>query len=168
MNLLAEQKQHLANLLTAIKRCIYFLEKSSAKHNWPLSASFLEDNAQNLELFESLSSINERFAKLQDILASAMRHSLVLAGEKNDNFLQVLAFFKKQGVIKSIEQWQLCRGIRNLTTHDYETNYAQIASHFNELQVLIKPLIIDANQFGEYCKGLNTVFDDDKMDVFHG
>jgi len=36
------------------------------------------------DLFEALAAINERFAKLQDTLGSAMRHSLLLSGEPAD------------------------------------------------------------------------------------
>eukprot|EP01032_Pedospumella_encystans_P024301 gene24301-27489_t len=49
---------------------------------WPISGSFLAQNKKDKELFEALAAINERFAKLQDTLGAAMRHSLVLSGEQ--------------------------------------------------------------------------------------
>lgn len=39
-------------------------------------------------------------------------------------------------MIDSISSWQLCRTARNLAAHDYETEYAEIADHFNTLHDL--------------------------------
>lgn len=149
--ILKQQKQHLADLLVAIERCIYFLEKSSIKCQWPLSADFLKQNDKDVELFEVLSAINERFAKLQDILASSMRHALILSGEHSDNFLKILSFYEKQNIIHSTEQWQLYRTVRNTISHDYEIDYSKISDHFNLLYELKEPLIKDAINFADYC-----------------
>lgn len=40
---------------------------------------------------------------------------------------------EKQGVVTSIESWQLARTARNLAAHDYETDYDKVAEHFNTL-----------------------------------
>ena len=80
-SLLSAQKQHLAGLLEAIQRCVYFLHASDASIEWPLTGAYLSDSKKNNDLFEAIAAINERFAKLQDTLGSAMRHSLVLSGE---------------------------------------------------------------------------------------
>jgi hypothetical protein len=69
---------------------------------------------KDVALFESLAAINERFAKLQDTLGAAMRHAVLLAGERADTFLRVLAFYEKIGVIESVAAWQLCRTVRYL------------------------------------------------------
>lgn len=80
-DLLAEQHRHLARLLEAIQRSAWFLHESEAKIDWPIEADWLGKHKKDVELFETLAAINERFAKLQDTLASAMRHSALLMGE---------------------------------------------------------------------------------------
>ncbi|MCB1968751.1 MAG: hypothetical protein KDI64_22550 [Candidatus Accumulibacter sp.] len=141
--LLEAERQYLARLLEAIQRCAYFLHASDGKIAWPLAGGTLVIRKKDGELFESLSAINERFAKLQDTLGAAMRHASMLMGEHTDNFLKVLAFHEKIGVIDSISSWQLCRTARNLAAHDYETEYAEIAEHFNALHDL-QPLLYQA------------------------
>ena len=79
-NLLAAEKQHLAGLLEAIQRCVYFLNASSQTLSWPLQGEHLLTHKKDNDLFESLAAINERFAKLQETLGAAMRHSLILSG----------------------------------------------------------------------------------------
>ena len=145
------QRAHLVGLLDAIQRCVYSLDASGQKLTWPLSAEFLEKHKKNVEIFESLAAINERFAKLQDTLGAAMRHANLLAGEPSETFLKVLGFYEKAGVLESVASWQLCRTTRSLATHDYETEYAEIADHFNSLQILIPSLYGDAFRFVEYC-----------------
>ena len=137
-NLLSREKQHLANLLEAIQRCVYFLNASHAAVKWPLTGLVLMARKKDNDLFEALAAINERFAKLQDTLGSAMRHSLLLSGEQADSFLKVLAIFEKNQVISSVEDWQVARTARNLAAHDYEINYADVADHFNTLNTLTR------------------------------
>jgi hypothetical protein len=130
---LDSEKLHLAGLLEAIQRCVYFLDASSQTLTWPLQGSHLSNHKKDNQLFESLAAINERFAKLQDTLGAAMRHSLILSGEQADSFIKVLTIFEKIGVIESIETWQTARAARNLAAHDYETDYDLVADHFNAL-----------------------------------
>ncbi|MEO5328372.1 MAG: hypothetical protein H7829_09005 [Magnetococcus sp. THC-1_WYH] len=105
--LLEAEQGHLAGLLAAIQRCVYFLEASDQKHTWPFTSEYLIAYRKDIALFESLSAINERFTKLQDTLDAAMRHATLLAGERNDTFLNILAFYEKVGIIDSITEWQL-------------------------------------------------------------
>lgn len=149
--LLEAEKHHLADLLEAIQRCVYFLNASSQKLTWPLTAEQLKTQHKNIALFESLAAINERFAKLQDTLAAAMRHASLLAGEAHDSFLKVLSFYEKIGVLGSVAIWQLCRTARNLAAHDYEIEYTAIAEHFNTLHGLTPELYCTATLFINYC-----------------
>lgn len=151
-SILDAEKLHLASLLEAIQRCVYFLEASSRKLTWPLAADLLEARKKDVALFEAMAAINERFAKLQDTLGAAMRHACILAGEPNDSFLKVLSFYEKAGVLESVESWQLCRTARNLAAHDYEIEYAEIADHFNSLQTLTPSLYSGAGRFLSYCQ----------------
>ena len=150
--LLFSEKQHLANLLEAIQRCVYFLNASNQTVEWPLTDSVLTVRKKDNDLFEALAAINERFAKLQDTLGSAMRHSLLLSGEQADSFIKVLAIFEKNQVIRSVEEWQVARTARNLAAHDYEINYADVAGHFNTLHDLSHNLYQIARRFIDYCK----------------
>ncbi|MDW7747987.1 hypothetical protein [Halomonas sp.] len=117
-DILDEQQEHLAQLLEGIQRCAWFLHQSEAKIEWAIDPSWLTEHKKDVDLFETLAAINERFAKLQDSLASAMRHSALLAGESSDSFLKVLAFFEEQGVIDATSDWQRCRAVRNMAAHD--------------------------------------------------
>jgi hypothetical protein len=149
---LVAERAHLAGLLEAIQRCVFFLDASRKKQGWPLSGKALSAHAKDVGLFESLSAINERFGKLQDTLGSAMRHAALLAGEEHNTFLRTLAFYEKIGVLDSITQWQLARATRNAAAHVYETDYATIAEHFNALNALIPALYGDSSRFVAYCR----------------
>lgn len=100
----------------------------------------------------SLAAINEHFAELQDTLGTAMRHAALLAGEPGTTFLKILSFYEKAGVLESVASWQLCRTTCNLAAHDYETDYTEIAEHFNSLHTLIPRLYGDAERFLSYCQ----------------
>lgn len=149
--LLAAQHSHLGGLLEAIQRCVYFLHASDASLPWPLTGHLLSQRKKDTQLFEALAAVNERFAKLQDTLGSAMRHSLLLSGEHADTFLKVLSLFEKLGVIDSIDQWQTARSARNLAAHDYEIDYQTVAEHFNTLHTLQPDLYRMAARFVAYC-----------------
>ena len=112
-NSLAAEREHLANLLEALQRCAHFLHASSSKVTWPLGGNDLKKRQKDLALFEALAAFNERFAKLQDTLGAAMRHSALLMSETNTPFLKVLALFEKLGVVESIDSWQMCRTARS-------------------------------------------------------
>jgi hypothetical protein len=149
---LVAERAHLASLLEAIQRCVFFLDASREKQRWPLSGETLSAHAKDVGLFESLSAINERFGKLQDTLGSAMRHAALLAGEEHNTFLRTLAFYEKVGVLDSITQWQLARATRNAAAHVYETDYTTIAEHFNALNALIPALYGNSLRFVAYCR----------------
>lgn len=151
-SLLHPQRQHLAGLLEAIQRCVFFLESSDSSIEWPLTAECLAARKKDNNLFEALAAINERFSKLQDTLGAAMRHSLILSGEQADSFIKVLAIFEKFQIITSIDEWQIVRTARNLAAHDYETDYEIVAEHFNTLHDLKQTLYGVAIRFVAYCE----------------
>ncbi|MGD0958606.1 MAG: hypothetical protein ABSB19_02230 [Methylomonas sp.] len=150
--ILGLERQHLAELLEAIQRCVYFLDASSRKLSWPLTKELLETRKKDVALFEAMAAINERFAKLQDTLGAAMRHACILAGEPTDSFLKVLGFYEKTGVLESVATWQLCRTARNLAAHNYDIEYAEIADHFNSINDLSSLLYMSADRFLVYCR----------------
>jgi len=73
---------------------VFYLDASRQKLSWPLQAKVIEGCNRDIATFESMSAMNERFAKLQDTLASAMRHAALLSGEPVDSFLTVLSFYE--------------------------------------------------------------------------
>jgi hypothetical protein len=146
------ERAHLAGLLEAIQRCVYFLDASSSKQSWPLGRDQLAKHRKDVDLFESLAAMNERFAKLQDTLGAAMRHAALLAGESSETFLKTLTFYEKVGVLDSVVTWQTCRATRNLAAQAYETDYAAIAEHFNTLHTLIPGLYANAARFLRYSR----------------
>lgn len=70
--LITAEKAHLAQLLEAIQRCVYFLNAATQKLPFPLQGQTLEQHKKDEKLFEALSAFNERFLKLQDTLATAI------------------------------------------------------------------------------------------------
>lgn len=146
-----EPHQHLRELLTAVERCIFFLEGSRSRITWPLTGDGLAARNKDIDLFTNLSAVNERFAKLQDTLGTAMRHAALLAGEPTDNFLRVLAFFEKVRVLESVKDWQAIRALRNLAAHEYGTNYAKTADHFNAMHSSTPTLYRMAANFFRFC-----------------
>lgn len=145
------EKLHLSELLEAVQCCVYFLDASSQKLALPLTEELLKAQKKELVLFAAMAAINERFVKLQDTFAAAMRHACILAGEPSDSFLKVLNFFEKSGVIELFESWQLCRTSRNLAAYSYEIEFAQIADHFNTLKFFTTLLFMIAIRFLFYC-----------------
>lgn len=81
--------EYLADLVEAIQRCAYFLDGSISRLKWPLGPEFLESRKMDVDVFETVAAINERFAKLQDTLGAAMRCAAVLSGEQAVTFLRV-------------------------------------------------------------------------------
>ncbi len=148
----SEYRNHLAEMLVAVQRCVYFLEGSCKKLSWPLTGDDLTNRNKDVELFMTLSAVNERFAKLQDTLGAAMRHAALLAGEPSDTFLRVLAHFEKVGVLSSITDWQEMRALRNLAAHEYGIDYNGTAEHFNMLHELSSRLYSVAGLFVSYCQ----------------
>ncbi|MFP4358528.1 MAG: hypothetical protein ACLFSZ_08855 [Puniceicoccaceae bacterium] len=112
----------------------------------------MEAEKKNTELFESLAALNERFSKLQDLLASAMRQSAALAGEETRDSLRVIAFFSKIGVIADEEAWRTCRAFRNLSAHEYSTDPQATASHFNTLHELAPVLAGTSRNLIDFCE----------------
>lgn len=169
-DILSAEKRHLAQLLEAVQRCVYFIDAVVARLPWPLSGDRLASQKKDEALFGALAAFNERFAKLQDTLAAAMRHAHLLQGESADSFLKVLAYYEKQGVIASLTDWQVLRAARNLAAHDYETDYASIAEHFNTLHELMPGLLAASAAFVCLCRdrlGVEPASSDFSVEFLH-
>ena len=134
LSVLEESRGHLADLLEAGQRCAWYLQAGAAKVRWPVTGSELAQRSRDLEFYERLAAINERFGKLQDLLATTMRHLCELSGENTESFLRVASFCHKAGILSSLEDWQTCRSLRNRAAHAYGTDYTETAGHFNAMR----------------------------------
>lgn len=128
------EAQYLAEQLIAVERCAYFALLTRKKICWPLQPEDLEIHRLDAEFFEPLAALNERFAKLQDILGAAMRNATFLLAESVPTFLHVLEFYEKHEVIESVNLWQRMRKLRNDAAHEYDIAPRATAEHFNLLE----------------------------------
>lgn len=140
------QRRHLTDLLEASRRCAWFLIAADGQVPWQLNAEILHAHRKDVALFGALSTINERFAKLQDTVGSA-----ILSSEPMEPFLKTLAFYEKVGVLESTALWQQCRLARNEAAHTYDTDYEATAEHFNTLHELQPILLRIAARFETWC-----------------
>ncbi len=101
---------------------------------------------------ERLSAFNERFAKLQDLLASGMRQGLILSGEHPEGFRSTLSLMHKSGVVNDLDRWQGLRILRDNSAHDYETDGTKQAVHFNELSNELDELLNILARFRHWCE----------------
>ncbi len=60
--LVDDERRHLADLLTAVERCVFFLEGACSGIAWPMTGEELAARNRDVDLFSNLSAINERFA----------------------------------------------------------------------------------------------------------
>ena len=149
-HLLEAERRHLAGLLEAIQRGVYFLEACRGKLHWPIQSEELAKRCKDVELFEMLSAMNDRFGKSQDTQGAGRRHAFLLSGESGETFLKVLAFHEKMGVLNSVTDWQHGRATRNRAADACETDQAATAEHFNTLQFLLLFLFGTAARHGDY------------------
>lgn len=156
-SLLEESRGHLADLLEACQRCAWYLQESAASIRWPLRGKELADRSKDVEFYERLAAINERFGKLQDLLSTTMRHLCVLSGENNDSFLRVASFCSKVGILESLETWQACRSLRNRAAHAYGMDYTETAGRFNAMHAQIPFLTGSVVRLSEYIRRTLTI-----------
>lgn len=145
------ERQHLADLLEAKRRCAFFSYRLSSAIPQPLTGNLLESRCDDFDLSDKLAAFNERFSKLQDSTAAAMRHATLLSAEKTTTFLEVLGFLEKVGVVKSTRDWQSIMALRNMAANDYSIDYADIALHFNGLKDALPELLGVAVRLLNYC-----------------
>jgi len=149
--LLLPERQYLAEQLTAVERCAYFALLTRRRIDWPLAARTLQLRRLDAPWFEHLAALNERFAKLQDVLGAAMRHTAFLLAEPAPSFLHVLVFFEKHGVVVSTQQWLRIRKMRNDAAHDYDIDPQVTADHFNQIDADLPELAGMAQRLVGFC-----------------
>ncbi len=124
-----EAREILIEKCAALRRLRQGLLFTESRLSWPVP------NTQNCdaETMERLSAFSERFAKMQDVLASSMRHALLLRGENILTFSDALAIMEKLGIVADQQEWITIRLLRNKAAHDYTTDGNTQAEYFNTL-----------------------------------
>lgn len=168
MNSESPERVYLAEQLTALERCAYFAVLVDGKVNWPLTAEALREHRLDGDWFEPLAALNERFAKLQDVLGSVMRHAAFMLAEPTPTFLNVLVLFEKHRVITSVAQWHRVRKMRNQAAHDYDLDPAVTAAHFNQIHAELPELVQISARLVSFCQQwLDTIpLDPELHEVF--
>lgn len=91
---------------------------------------FSEDQIEHIDQFIY------RFTKMQDSMGMRLIPSLYTWLEDDNKprpFLDILNRFEKLGIIKSVEDWQFFRNLRNSLSHDYPETIAQTVETLNLL-----------------------------------
>lgn len=127
----------------ALNRLRLGLLFTESRLTWPIPNTQTCD----AETLEKLSAFSERFAKIQDVLASAMRHSLLLKGENPLTFADVLMLMEKLEIIDDQQEWINIRLLRNIAAHDYTTDGDLQAEYFNTLHEQLTILLGMTDRF---------------------
>lgn len=128
-SLLAQQQKLLAEKLQVLQR----LEDGlawSLDHLPELEAAALDDPA----VAERVAAIVDRFCKLQDQLAGAMRHVHSMLGEKQRSFHDVVTWAVSEQILPGESLWLELRSLRNRLTHEYDPK----SEAFLELVAMIR------------------------------
>lgn len=138
-----EALEILHEKLEALNRLRQGLLFTESRLPWPISNT----QGYNAETLEKLSAFSERFAKMQDVLAGAMRHALLLKGENPITFADVLTLMEKLAVIEDQQEWINIRLLRNKAAHDYTTDGDLQAEYFNTLHAQLSTLLGMTDRF---------------------
>jgi len=137
----------LAEKIQSIQRLVSGLQFTASRLEWPTT----DTTQYTPEALERLSAFTERFSKLQDVLASAMRHSVILRGENPQTFSDVLAIMEKVCVVNDQQDWINMRLLRNKAAHDYSNDGTQQAEYFNTLHESMETLLAISHSFVTWC-----------------
>ncbi|HEX7338820.1 MAG TPA: hypothetical protein VF271_02690, partial [Rhodanobacteraceae bacterium] len=112
-----------------------------------LDASAPDDPA----IAERTAAIVDRFCKLQDQLAGAMRHAHTMLGERQRNFQDVVTWAVSEHILPDEPTWLELRSLRNRLTHEYDLANDDLP----DLMALIRQdngiLIAAATRFIQLC-----------------
>lgn len=114
--LFAEQQALLAHQLSILAR----LEQGIAYSLQRLPATLGLQDLQQPAIAERIAALNDRFTKLQDQLAGALRHAHAMLGERYRSFSDVVVWAVRVNILPDTPTWLELRALRNRLTHDYD------------------------------------------------
>ncbi len=114
--LFAEQQALLAHQLQVLTR----LEQGIAFSLARLPAALDLDELRKPEIAERVAALNDRFTKLQNQLAGALRHAHAMLGERYRSYADVVAWAVRLSILPDAPTWLELRALRNRLTHDYD------------------------------------------------
>jgi len=108
---------------------------------YPFTPEILENLKE--ESISLLDTLTFRFSKLQDVMGKIFWNLLFLIGEDTENltFLDVLNKMEKYKIINNASEWREFRNIRNLITHNYETDYELLSENLNQFLDKVQTLL---------------------------
>ena len=143
-----EQQALLGRQLAVLRRLRDGLRYSAGRLRWPITAADLDDP----EAAERLAALNDRFAKLQDQLAGAMRHAHTMLGEHYRTYFDVITWMTHEGIITDPEVWLELRTLRNQLTHDYDLEAQTAVEYLNALHDNMDTLMAIVERFEDVCQ----------------
>lgn len=112
----------LAQQKALLNEKIRILQRLDSQLQWSLDhlPSIDGNNLHDPAIGERIAAIVDRFCKLQDQLAGALRHAHNLLGEKQRSFQDVVTWAIAQQLLPSHDAWLELRSLRNRLTHEYD------------------------------------------------
>jgi len=146
--LLHEQQALLARQLAVLRRLKNGLLYTHQRLPHTLDLGDLEQP----ELAERVAALNDRFTKLQDQFAAALRHAHSMTGERYRSFLDVVTWAVHYKIITTTEDWLELRALRNHLTHDYDLDSDDVIEVIHSLRASITALIDLTERFEHFCQ----------------
>ncbi len=141
LEILGEKREALSRLRQGL---LY----TESRLPWPITNT----QSCDAEILERLSAFSERFAKMQDVLAGAMRHALLLQGDNPLTFADVLATMEKLRIVEDQQEWINIRLLRNKAAHDYTIDGDHQAEYFNSLHAQLPVLLGMTERFLDWSE----------------
>lgn len=100
---------------------------------------------------ERLAAIVDRFRKLQDQLAGAMRHAHTMLGEKQRSFHDVVTWAVAESLLADEATWLELRSLRNRLTHEYDPASETLPELIELIRSSSPILATAATRFAQLC-----------------
>ena len=147
--LFAEQQVLLAHQLQVLAR----LEQGIAYSLDRLPAALDLEGLRNPEIAERVAALNDRFTKLQDQLAGALRHAHAMLGERYRSYADVVAWAVRLGILPDAPTWLELRALRNRLTHDYDLEAESALELIQLIRSSVDTLAGIMRRFATACRG---------------
>lgn len=145
-SLYAQQQTLLADKIRTLRR-IHTGLAWSLERLPPPEATIVEDPT----VAERIAAIVDRFCKLQDQLAGAMRHAHAMLGERQRNFHDVVTWAVTECILPNESAWLELRSLRNRLTHEYDLAGDEIPELMRLVRQSSNTLASAMQRFAEVC-----------------